>query len=235
MRPMLVCKRFQSILVKLLYYLKNRDMRYEIVSYYRRGRLPWTPGYSRVKLEFIRETLADQDLMQRFCSFQELPAGFGTQMDELVVEYPRVVFRLRGGSSRLLDAGSSLNHQEIFLHPKLRVKDITIFTLAPELQRFWREGVSYQFGDLRDMPFRNEWFDEIVCISTLEHVGMDNTKYGPIQKEYREFDFLLAAQELMRTLKPGGKILMTVLFGRRQSIIWDSGVFMQQFDSQFLS
>jgi len=36
------------------------------------------------------------------------------------------------------------------------------------------DDVRYEFSDLRRLPYRDAWFSSVVCLSTLEHVGMDN-------------------------------------------------------------
>ena len=84
------------------------------------------------------------------------------------------------------------------------------------------------YDDLRAIPFRDAWFDEIVCISTLEHVGLDNTRIYTKDSAFRqdnasEFGIVLA--ELRRVLKPGGQLLLTVPYGLAQNFGW-----MQQFD-----
>jgi hypothetical protein len=33
-------------------------------------------------------------------------------------------------------------------------------------------------ADVRDLPFREEPFDLVYCIWTIEHVGAGNTRYG---------------------------------------------------------
>jgi hypothetical protein len=33
-------------------------------------------------------------------------------------------------------------------------------------------------ADVRDLPFEDRAFDLVLCVSTLEHVGADNTGYG---------------------------------------------------------
>jgi len=105
-------------------------------------------------------------------------------------------------------------------------------TLAPETNCFWNKGISYLFEDLRWIPIRDAYYDTIVCLSTLEHVGCDNTFYigQSAYKEQRSEDFLIAMQELARVLKPGGTLLLTVPFGAYRHF----GSF-QQFDSQLLS
>jgi SAM-dependent methyltransferase len=164
-----------------------------------------------------------------------LPKGYGYGYDERVVEYPWVLSRLREGKSRLLDAGSVFNFLEIIETPKLCGKDITIFTLAPEKRAFWEKGISYHYGDLREMPFRDGWFDEIVSISTLEHVGMDNRMYTKQDSSERvALEAKQAAKELIRVLRAGGKFLASVEFGKHQLIEWDGTPFAEQFDGLLL-
>jgi len=81
------------------------------------------------------------------------------------------------------------------------------------------------------MPFRAHWFDEIACLSTLEHVGMDNRLYSQVPKrqQYNTFDFEKALSEMHRVLKPKGRLLLTLPFGQYQN--W--GIF-QQFDAALL-
>ena len=33
-------------------------------------------------------------------------------------------------------------------------------------------------ADIRSLPFKNESFDLAFCVSTIEHVGKDNSGYG---------------------------------------------------------
>ena len=87
--------------------------------------------------------------------------------------------QLPGTPGELLDAGSVLNHDFILSHPGLMSKKITIMTLAPEDHSFWNMGINYVYGDLRHTYFRDEYFDFVVCISTLEHIGLDNQRFHP--------------------------------------------------------
>ena len=141
--------------------------------------------------------------------------GFGRAMDERVVELPLAFevaqFQTPG---RVLDAGASLNHD--FLRALIDPPAATLihFTQSGEREeaRFAGSQVSYVFGDLRAVPFRNEYFDRIVCVSTLEHVGMNNTRYGA-NGEHAPESSAAAVRELMRVLAPGGTLLVTVPYG----------------------
>src|SRR5207302_240768 len=59
----------------------------------------------------------------------------------------------------------------------------------------------------------------VVCISTLEHVGFDNTVYG-LEAERDELGHERALQELRRVLARGGRLLVTVPCGERQDLEW---------------
>lgn len=201
----------------------------DVADYLRNGRRPWSRGYEAYKAQFLARTLADADLMARFRASEALPAAFGAFLDERVVEYPWVFSRLGTSVQPLLDAGSALNFETLLNLPVLRDRPLTLVTLAPEGQCHYRRGVSYHFADLRDLPFRDGYFGDVVCISTLEHVGMDNTRLYSRRVEHKEharFDFLTAARELVRVCRPGGRILLTLPFGRAIDYGW-----YQQFDA----
>jgi ubiquinone/menaquinone biosynthesis C-methylase UbiE len=95
-------------------------------------------------------------------------------------------------------------------------------TLAPEENCFWRDRVSYVFGDLRRTYFRDECFDAVVCLSVLEHIGFDNKRYasGVPVGEQNPAAYLDAIKEFRRILKPGGVCLITVPFGRHHVRDW---------------
>jgi SAM-dependent methyltransferase len=136
------------------------------------------------------------------------------------------------GPARVLDAGSSLNHSLLLERPVIAEKKLHIVTLAPEPECFWQQGISYLFEDLRALPVKDEVYDVVVSLSTLEHVGCNNTFYSArgTTSEDRRDDFVLAAGEMTRVLKPGGLLLLTVPYGAYQF----HGAF-QQFDRSRLT
>jgi SAM-dependent methyltransferase len=170
--------------------------------------------------------------MVKFSTTQHgfLPLGYGVALDERCIEWPWAMANL-GDAARILDAGSALNHPHILSQPLWREKKLHIFTLAPESVCEWQRGISYVYGDLRKLPYQNEEFDCIVSISTLEHVGMDNSAFlgQENHKEHSTEDILLVLAEMRRVLKPDGRLLLTVPYGRYE----DHGIF-QQFDAALL-
>lgn len=205
----------------------------ELRAYFRSGQRPFSPGYGTYRAQLIQKALTDNSLMERFRLHEQLPHGYGQYIDERIVEYPWLLSRLGGKSSGLLlDAGSTLNNHVILEHQSLASYKKYIVTLAPESVCYWQDGISYIFHDLRDTLFKDAYFDVITCISTLEHIGMDNTALYIGDSSFKENihdDYLKVIRELYRVLKPGGVCYITVPFGQYQ---YD--VFQQQFNAQMV-
>jgi SAM-dependent methyltransferase len=161
-----------------------------------------------------------------------LPPRYGRWLDERIVEYPWVLSRLPDAPGVLLDAGSALNFDFLLSHPKVAGKKVFVSTLAPEERCFWDRGVSYVYEDLRATCYRESYFDWAVCLSTIEHIGMNNTMFYSADQTKCESDhqaYLIAIRQLHRVLKPGGKLLLTVPFGRASCFDW-----LQIFDAEML-
>lgn len=78
------------------------------------------------------------------------------------------------------------------------------------------EGVQ---ADVRRLPFKRGSFDVVFCISTLEHVGKDNSLYG-VEAERDAAGIPQALRELMRVLRRGGRVLITVPTGENEDREW---------------
>jgi len=200
-------------------------------DYINGGRVPWSRGYFEARERFIRSVIGNEELLQLFRQRRRLPDAFGAAVDERCVEFPWVFSRLDDTPGRLLDAGSALNCGFALDHPFARAKRIHVLTLSPERNCFWRRGVSYLYADLRDIPIRDGYYDTVVCMSTLEHIGLDNSWFGREAAAAKRDPegFVPALREMRRVLKPGGRLLTTVPFGRYR----DFGSF-QQFDKRLL-
>lgn len=212
--------------------LHDRFTRSRRLSRYQRGgRIPWSQGYIDFRRGFLMETLHNHALMARFRAGDELPEGFGTRLDERVVEYPWLFSRLSADREMMLDAGSVLNFEFLLELPILENKTIVIYTLEPE-GVVSKASVSYIYGDLRQTILRDNLFDVIVCISTLEHVGMDNTMlYAQSARfhEARPSDYREVITELKRMLRPAGTLFLTVPYGKYENHGW-----LQQFDANMM-
>ena len=139
------------------------------------------------------------------------------------MEIPWALSRLPAGPGALLDAGSSLNHAFVVGYCQGQGWKLHVLTLAPESRCFWDRGVSYVYGDLRRTVFADDAFGAVVCISTIEHVGMDNSFYAgaaPSARPGDAWEFLAAVKELKRVLEPGRALYITFPFGRHEDHGW---------------
>jgi len=150
----------------------------------------------------------------------------GAGIDERVVEYPWLFERVAAVAdrhARVLDAGSVLNHWRVLDQWRSAgFPPVSIVTLGYEGFARVANDVRYEFADLRRLPYRDEWFNVVLCLSTIEHVGMDNRIYGsnveaasnPTTEARR------AMAELHRVTAPGGTLLLSVPYGARSNRGW---------------
>jgi len=224
---------FKRLLSKMNPVPRGAMVSNEIQTYLDSGRIPWSPGYKQYKLEQLEKTLLSDQILELFRTGRQLPSGYGYGVDERIVEYPWLFSRMNSRDERLLDAGSVLNYPYLIEKTVLRHKDIVLMTLEPESTMTRRSRLSYVFCDLRDNPFRNESFDTVVSLSTIEHIGMDNTLVYSDRVRYKEQDassYLVAVNEMIRVMKTSGKLFLTVPFGRKEFHGW-----LQQFDSEMIT
>lgn len=134
-------------------------------------------------------------------------------MTERVVEIPWVLSRYRG-EQIVLDIGTSHAYTTYIRHLRalgathLRALDLVVVD----------RGIPCDQGDMRALPYEAASVELVFCVSTLEHVGMDNHVYG-VRKPGEGGD-LMACSEVARILRPGGRMLVTVPFGLRQDHGW---------------
>jgi hypothetical protein len=182
-------------------------------------------GAVRNQRRLVLEELGRENILECFARHKALPPGFGIGANERVIEIPWLLAEEPNG--RMLDAGSALNHAEFLGYVQPLVEELHIVTLLYEGVAYVDRNISYVFSDLRALPYGDGYFDTVTSISTLEHIGMDNTGYGAAVP--RAVDPLaeadLAVRELIRVLSPEGQLLITVPYGRRE----DHGIF-RQFD-----
>ena len=202
-----------------------------IMKYMVSNRRPWTMGYGEYKERTISNILNSQELFDNFLHNKSLPIKYGFRIDERIVEYPWLFSRLGAKENMLLDAGSALNHKKLLDLPALKSRSIVIYSLSAE-NIFKNTNISYVYGDLRNTILKDDIFDEIVCISTLEHIGMDNTFIYSKDKRFKESksdDYKTTIKEFKRLLKPGGKLFITVPYGCYENHGW-----LQQFDEKMV-
>lgn len=131
----------------------------------------------------------------------EAPPG----IDERPIEIPWCLSRVLP-DDRVLDVGYAFA-EPVYLDALGALGDVTgVDLVVAEVP-----GVTSVQADLRDLPFENESFDVAIAISTLEHVGRDNTQYGLTPEENDTLD--AALRELRRVAR---RVLVTVPTGERE-------------------
>ena len=141
--------------------------------------------------------------------------------DERVVEIPWVLSRLRA-SGRVLEVGYAFA-EPAYLAGLLRAG---VELVGADLAARDVDGMETVEADVRELPFPDQSFDQVLLVSTLEHIGADNTVYG--LEVARDGGARLAAlRELERVLRRDGTRLVTVPLGEPG----DHGWFRQEDES----
>lgn len=126
-------------------------------------------------------------------------------------EYPWALERADlAPGSRVLDAGSGASILPVYLARRGHRVAAADVAVGKRLGTASGAAVDYVAGDLVALPFRDEAFDVVFCISVVEHLPG-----GRIPR---------ALLELRRVLRPGGRMLLTTDFYRdADAEIWYEG------------
>ncbi|HEX8077821.1 MAG TPA: methyltransferase domain-containing protein [Chthoniobacterales bacterium] len=139
---------------------------------------------------------------------------------ERSVEIPWALDRYRGGK-RILEVGCSFAYENPEYVAGLKslgaeeLHGIDISAVpAPDFIK--------RIADIRASGYPSDFFDTVFCISTIEHVGRDNSRYyEPVAEaaDGPEPD-RAALLEMLRITRPGGSILLTLPFGKFEDHGW---------------
>jgi SAM-dependent methyltransferase len=127
--------------------------------------------------------------------------------DERVIEIPWVLSRLRT-RGRVLEVGYAFA-EAAYLAALLRadVELVGVDLAAREV-----DGMETVEADVRALPFPDRSFEQVLLVSTLEHVGADNSVYG-VEGEREDGAREAALRELARVVAHDGSLLVTVPLG----------------------
>ncbi len=136
-------------------------------------------------------------------------------------EYPFVYSRFQQiiqheSKPSILDAGSGVTFFPYYLNTKYDITNIHCCDYDKTLEKIFEQiniqqnsNVEFLAADLRSLPYENESFHMIYCISVLEHTN----------------DYEKIIDEFYRILRPGGSLIVTfdISLDRTRDIDVDSG------------
>jgi SAM-dependent methyltransferase len=135
--------------------------------------------------------------------------------DERVIEIPWVLSRLRPGA--VLEVGYA------FAEPSYLAALVGAGCdrlAGVDLASSEAPGMETVVADVRTLPFPDRTFEQVLLVSTLEHIGADNAVYGYAEGRDDGSGRLAALRELRRTLIRGGSLLVTVPLGEPGDYGW---------------
>src|SRR3954454_12159176 len=134
--------------------------------------------------------------------------------DERAIEIPWLLARY-DGERRVLDVGYAFAEPAYLVGLVSLGADVTGVDLASADV----PGITSVVADVRTLPFDDESFELIFCISTLEHVGRDNDVYSVDATRELAGDEA-ALRELRRVVARDGRVLVTVPTGLEDDQGW---------------
>ncbi len=212
-------------------HLKWWDLQNQIGKY---SVQPYSPRYWWTRQELVSQlcesTLLNPDNWHNFIYQPHFQF-----YDERLVEYSwamKQITRL-GKSDRFLDVGCVMNTPYTLRKLINQFTDIHFLNLVSEPLAM-QGRISFHSQDIRSCDLPHGSFDCITCISTLEHVGGDN-QYNDFSEngsaeltldsslENQQGLWKPAFTALLKLIKPGGLLLVTMPCGSEQQGVWQKG------------
>ncbi len=134
--------------------------------------------------------------------------------DERLVEVPWVLSRLRSG--RVLEVGYAFA-EPAYIAALVEAGPGEL--VGVDLAEAEVPGFETVVADARALPFPDASFDQVLLVSTLEHIGADNEVYG-VEGAADDTGRAAALRELRRILRPSGSLLVTVPLGEPGDYGW---------------
>lgn len=158
-----------------------------------------------------RVAFAEEALIDRLMASGRPLSAVGAGLSERVVEIPWVLRSLPSDPSiRVLDVGTAFAPT---IYKRLLMRQPQAIE-AVDLRSVDVPAIVSHVADVRHLPFAAGTFDVATCISTLEHIGMDNERYSIDSSGGGDIE---ALRELGRVAR---RILVTVPAGGDEDHQW---------------
>ncbi len=135
----------------------------------------------------------------------------GMVTTERVIEYPFVFEALGGIRGRVLDIGCC--HSRLPL--ALASRGLTVVGIDFNPYPFRHPNLRAVRADVMQTPFTASTFDAVIAVSVIEHIGL-----GHYADPAARRGDCVAVAEIARILRPGGRAVITVPFGRPITDDW---------------
>lgn len=135
------------------------------------------------------------------------PTTLGIRGWEYALLFERNVFK----NKKVLDVGSGNSRLPERLAKKGAM--VTMMDMENPLEETAKKkarNLKFVLGDMTRMTFKDRSFDMVICISALEHVDMKPVGFFTEAEYFRRAESAL--KEMMRVLKPGGRLYVTTEF-----------------------
>lgn len=133
------------------------------------------------------------------------------------VEYPFAASRL-GDTGPVLDIGTVKSDPAWVSWLERLDLEVHATDYDPPPQPY--SSITFAQSDVRDLPYDDNMFAAIMAVSVIEHIGLDEPQVDLEARPETSVDGdVEAVRELMRVLKPGGRLIMTLPFGLVDGLI----------------
>lgn len=137
------------------------------------------------------------------------------------VESDFIMKNIPSKARKILDVGSTGS----LLPLKLAKQGYNVYSIDSREYHEHRPNLTFVKGDITRSIFPNDFFDCVVCVSTIEHIGL-----GAYEDPRHENGDKLAVQEFRRVLREGGTLLLTAPFSGEYKVLPWKGSYERIYD-----
>ncbi len=141
-------------------------------------------------------------------------------MSERAVEIPWVA-RSYQDEGTVVEVGYAFAEPRYLIALRsLEIPDLILLDVNEDIHRIEMCGGRSVVADVRNAPFDDGSADLVLCISAIEHIGRANDAYGTMGEVSSTRADIDALIEMSRWLRPGGRVLLSVPFGKLEDHGW---------------